>query len=392
MNCNMIQKTILNKLVDKYEKSKSFIGANVVRQKFALQPSDLFPKYNDDLEYDIFVNVNDSVEELAEKKFVFCKKQKGSAITLVELNCDKLDDIYSFLKRKAKKNKNEEIEKVLEKYKDVNAVLSSFCSEQLERLAQNKNVRYCDDICEFEQILKAVAKVIDVKEETYIREVSIKIFGDSKVLERIEPKVVKILCDYGGFPEDKKLFQNLNIVRNPGYIHFRGNGKITISSKEVDVSAFEGGLGLSSKDLKNIERIVVDEKRIVTIENLTTFNFYKDNNSFVVYTGGFCSEAKRRFLEIVYLHNGEKEYFHWGDIDAGGFYIFNHLKDGTGIKFNPLYMDKQYLSIYKEYCKPLTTNDKKRLNNLTNSEFAETIKYMLENNCKLEQEALSIAL
>ena len=46
------------------------------------------------------------------------------------------------------------------------------------------------------------------------------------------------------------------------------------------------------------------------------------------------------------------------------------------------------LQKYAEYTKPLSENDRKRLPSLYESEFAPVIKYMLDNNCKLEQEAL----
>ena len=43
---------------------------------------------------------------------------------------------------------------------------------------------------------------------------------------------------------------------------------------------------------------------------------------------------------------------------------------------------------YSSYTKKLTENDIKRLKKLLDSEFAETVRYMLEHNCKLEQEAV----
>ena len=40
------------------------------------------------------------------------------------------------------------------------------------------------------------------------------------------------------------------------------------------------------------------------------------------------------------------------------------------------------------YTKKLTDKDRTRLGNLLDSEFKDTISFMLENNCKLEQETL----
>ena len=53
-------------------------------------------------------------------------------------------------------------------------------------------------------------------------------------------------------------------------------------------------------------------------------------------------------------------------------------------------MDVNTLQAYSEYAKPLTENDRKRLEKLRDGEFGDAVAYMLEHNCKLEQEALDI--
>ena len=46
------------------------------------------------------------------------------------------------------------------------------------------------------------------------------------------------------------------------------------------------------------------------------------------------------------------------------------------------------LEIYSRYTKRLTANDQKRLRRLVGGAYDEVVQYMLENDCKLEQEAL----
>lgn len=69
----------------------------------------------------------------------------------------------------------------------------------------------------------------------------------------------------------------------------------------------------------------------------TSFHDYSAEDDFVVYLGGFHNKVKRDFLLYLYQWNPEKEYRHFGDIDAGGFYILEHLKKETGIPFRSLY-------------------------------------------------------
>ena len=92
----------------------------------------------------------------------------------------------------------------------------------------------------------------------------------------------------------------------------------------------------------------------------------------------------------VYRSETNKQYFHFGDIDAGGFYIFDDLCEKTGIPFQPLSMDRDTLYSYKPYWKELTKNDVTRLQKIKSPVFQEVISYMLEQNCKLAQEVLDL--
>lgn len=128
----------------------------------------------------------------------------------------------------------------------------------------------------------------------------------------------------------------------------------------------------------------------MTSENLTTFNHFSEADALALYLGGYYNSHRRNFINKIYEQNPHISYYHYGDIDAGGFYILLHLREKTGIHFIPYHMDILTLQQYSEYTRSLTDNDKKRLKNLANSEFSDTVTYMLEHNCKSEQEALDI--
>ena len=69
-----------------------------------------------------------------------------------------------------------------------------------------------------------------------------------------------------------------------------------------------------------------------------------------------------------------------------------HLRKGTGIDFEPLYMNVFELTKYAQYCKELTDKDRVKADNLIVQEkYVEVLQYMLNNNCKLEQEIISIS-
>ena len=91
--------------------------------------------------------------------------------------------------------------------------------------------------------------------------------------------------------------------------------------------------------------------------------------------------------------NPELAFKHFGDIDAGGFLIMNHLKEKTGISFVPVCMDIETLVRCYDKTHPLTIEDVKRLERLKDDEcFKGVVEYMLANNVKLEQENVQLSL
>ena len=385
------EKQILNVLIDKYESSKSFIGTNQVNQSFTCKVDQLFPKYKDDSEYDLFYAVNESIDILVAEGFVITKKLKNGVVQSVTLIVDAIEKVYIYLGRAPKSDTVNDLKRLLNLYKDDNDILHGYCNHQLDRLAANKSVEFFDDDLDvYESILKVISKITEVKCETFERDFSIQVLGDSKAFEKVRSKVVSLLYEYGDFPDKDMLLADLNIVKNPGHVYFKGKGKITVCGQEIDFSKMTGDMAISSEMLKHVDDITVLGDVVVTIENLTTFNAFKCENSFAIYLGGYHNTSRRNFIKKVYGQNPDKQYLHFGDIDAGGFYILQHLRNKTGIAFVPYCMDVKTLKENLQYTKKLTENDKKRLVALADAEFGETVEFMLENNCKLEQEAMDL--
>lgn len=383
------EKQIMSKLLDKYEKSKSFTGTNQVNQSFSLEIAKEIPEYKDDACYDIFLSVNESIDHLEERRFVTVKKLRNGVRKSVTLNTEAIHDIYIFLNRTPKSETNDALHNLLVSYCNDDRILRAFCTEQLARLEQNKSVQHFDgDVRTFERLLQAIRGVLDLESETFERDFSIRLFGDSKVFEKIKAKVVSIMFEYGDFAEKSTVLHELNLVSNPGHVFFKGSGIITISGQMIDVSRLNGDMALSTALLRDVEKLEVTGESVITIENLTTFNTFDAQNVFAIYLGGYHNAIRRDFIRKVYEQNQDKQYLHFGDIDAGGFYILMHLRRKTGVPFKPYKMDAATLRQNMRYTKPLTENDRKRLSGMKTAEFSDVIEFMLDHNCKLEQEAL----
>ncbi|MBQ7612351.1 MAG: hypothetical protein IJU92_04685 [Spirochaetaceae bacterium] len=248
------------------------------------------------------------------------------------------------------------------------------------------------DFAKFEDILKATRAVLQNEDETFIRDFSIKVFNDSKRFENLQSQVRSILTQYGDYDDKETVLSEYGIVKTPTYVCVKGNARITLGEQEINLSALQGDIAFSTQTLKEITNIAVFGSRIITIENLTSFHNYKNQNDFVIYLGGFHNTVKRDFICMMYKQNPNKVFLHFGDIDVGGFYILNHLKKRTDIPFKPLNMDKTILQKYKAQTKQLTSEDKKRINKMLGqndfAEYAETLNYMIRHDCKLEQEVV----
>ena len=129
---------------------------------------------------------------------------------------------------------------------------------------------------------------------------------------------------------------------------------------------------------------------ILTISNGKE-NYINNPDFIAIYLGGFHNSVKKNLLKKISIHDKSIEFYHFGDIDAGGFLIFEDLVSKTGIQFKPYMMDINTLKNYESNWASLTVNDKKRLKDNQYIIFNGVIKFMLKNNCKLEQEAINLS-
>jgi len=98
---NKFEQALLNTLLDKYEKSKSFTGDNKVNQKFAVKTVSLFPHYADHANFEVFQAVNEAVDVLVRKKLIAAKVNKAHVCTAVQLNLAAIDEAYHYIGRRA---------------------------------------------------------------------------------------------------------------------------------------------------------------------------------------------------------------------------------------------------------------------------------------------------
>ena len=388
-----IELKILNELLDLYEKSKTFLGENKNRQTFKVTVSKLFQKYDDDSEYELYKEINQNLDTLKKKGFITTKAEKSGKIRSVSLEENAIEQVYEYIKRTPKADRNNQIIELWDNYNDLQddlfSPLREYIKEQKIRISTNKAVQFFDgSFVDYEDLLNAVKAVLSNQNEIFIRELSVKLFNNSKRLEAIENTVRSFLYKYGEYDDKDTVLEEHNIIKTPTYVMVKGNG-ILHCGETIDLSKIKGDIGLSTQTLKDLSEVELNGANVITIENLTNFHKYHSDNELVIYLGGFHNSIKRDFIRLVEKCNPKTVFKHFGDIDAGGIYILEHLKRKTGINFIPYNMDIYTLEKNKDHWINLTENDKNRLSLIADktNDYKEIIDYMLKNNCKLEQES-----
>ncbi len=403
---------ILTRLLNKYEKSKTYLDKNKLNRRILLKlRSSEFPEY--DIENtEIKESINFVIDELYRKGFIeyeWLKHEENNIIDKVWLSMDRIDDIYKDTDRIPKKTKvNNAITMLREASRNLSELWIRRFLEDMELAIESKR-SITPFLPEEPDMIKALfdaLRVIDTKgDEEYLERVfSIKCFNDSKFFEKnLKKRLIDIIKKYllsgeaEGYPDEEILAQ-IGIVKVPEQIDFCGEVTGNLDGHYLDFSFFNKGISINSwtvRELANIE--LKSTNRVLFIENKANYIDYifkkRDKGELVIFHGGFYSPVRGLFFKKIYeaCYTEKIEFYHWGDIDAGGFKIFNRLKHNIIPGLKPYLMDREAFISKKYYW---MTFDEKYSNILKEmmgkedfKEFHNVIELMLKEKARLEQEA-----
>lgn len=398
------EERLLKYLVENYRKSKKDSGDNKINRRTQVKPEKLYKKYNaNDGDFEEISELNRTVEHLQKLGFVNSESETfGTQIQCIYLVDERIQDVEQYLADRygyiTKDIQIEKLQNLVDKYYGVSAICKMECTKLQECIDLRKIPKNIDEMSD---ILKAIAFIENNQEYLYIREVSMKVYGDSKYFEEttLEP-VCKILRIHSNrsLKDDEMLDEILldyHIAKEPQKLCVKGKAIIYISGMEIDISGFSEGIEFSAADLVDIQSIKLSVPEFMTIENRTSYHRYHKDDVVTFYLGGYTNRYQREFIKKVYIDNANVRYVHFGDIDAGGLWIHHHLCEVTGINFELFSMSTNELK-NKEYasCRhELSDNDRTRLQELKEMKiYKEVVEYMLDNNVKLEQEIISLRL
>lgn len=394
MGISYIQYQILNRLIDKYEHSSVFKGTNKRNVPISLvRGKDKELDFIDEPNFYVYeTEYKNLIERLVNFGFINYKKEKNREE--ISLRIDHIKEIYTYLSRKNLSDIYDELISSLYKIKVKSKAANKIIKFYFELLTSKESFTpYFKDKDEMINLIKGVEEISLNEEEIFLRNFSKRVFGNSKYLEKNQNKFVNLFNEFGdeAYSSFDEILEEHHIYKNERYTFIKGDIIFKINNQIINLKDLGFEFSLNSKELEEMEILSIGNEKVVTIENLTTFNYFSNDEYLKIYLSGFHNKDKENIINKINEFKKMK-WFHFGDIDAGGFRIYLNLINKTGIDFSLYLMNKNVLEKYKESCEFLTKNDVKTLENLLsecdNKEIKETIEYMLKENIKLEQEAI----
>lgn len=388
-------KLILSEFVETYERRGIFAKRVETVRSIQVVPEKEFKEYTDRYNHSSYRAINVAIEKIVREGLAEAYYDDTGKYFKIKLLVSQIDKIYRILRKKPIPFLCEKMRSTLMKVDSQgNQLIINFCKEQIKLLAEFKKLPYeiGYDNERLVKVIRTLKAIMDLKQETYIRNFSTALFKDSKEFQKTMRNTVQnILYDYSDvIVEKERILEMYNLFDNPTYVMIKGNVELKIGTTQIIISEILGGIAIPNAALKDIHNCKICKDKLITVENLTTFHDTDEEEGVIIYLGGFHNESKQRLLELIYSQNKDIRYFHKGDLDVYGFAILENLKDKTAIPFEPLDMDietlkKFYLcGLYKN----LTAADKKAMKSSKLSRYKDVFDFMVLNNCKVEQESL----
>lgn len=405
---------LLSKLLDQYEKSVTYVGENKVKQVFSVKPSDIFKGYNKD-----FLPPEQLFQEKEFERLIRQMESEG-LIHVVPPNTgilrqicavpERWEDYYACLNRTEKNILKKRLEEVYHRFCQCD-LLEAYGKEKLQTL-KNSRARKLDEkrvekeITEAEAIWNLVQFLKENQEKqrtTLEREMSEAVLHDSKQWEKIyRKKVCGILEHTGRYDEplaeleeererQTALLEEFYIYSNPAYIYLKGDARICLEDGRKLRIYHDLPMSIPFETFQKAKSIHIRDAALMTVENLTSFHRLEREHIFYLFLSGYHTRTKQALLQRIARENPGLSWYHFGDLDPDGLAIAGHLIRKTGLPFQLCAMGVQELQRFQTYAKPLEAPDRAKAEAMIKqgSSYAGILRYMLEHNCKLEQEIIS---
>lgn len=428
MSENGYRKKLLNAMLDKYESSSQYEQPEL-RRAILLEITEAgFKEYYDEANPAWRDQINHDAEMLEKEglcRIRWHRPPRNHEIYKLELSREKIQEAYEELSRMPLHLICQEFGSIIDSFIESSGISwwQDFLKSQKQILLTPKlktNYLTASTPDEGKLLLAACEKIIKNNVSQTWRKFCVKNFADSKALDHLLPRIASILRENDpdlkeyDLKDPNDVLREYQLLRSPQKVLF--SGKLTLanqkSDQSIDMGIFRPFIGVSSETALEWEIKEMGFEKVITIENEASFYEFCQisqekrgmENYLVVFLKGFSNRLRRQFLlkinEFAKKTNRTINFFHWGDLDAGGIEIFLHLRHSTGIDIHPFLLSSDVIECHKSSCKRLEKSDsirllriREKLDNFSADEHKildSLIDKMLELNLKLEQEAIDI--
>lgn len=361
---------VLNRLLDKYENSKHLTHPGVSNRRVMLQidKKDL-PEYqyeNASIR-DLF---NEAVRLLEQQGFVSVERVPNRPLLrCVSLNLERVRDAYALVGRlHPEVSVNRYCEIIRRALKGLHTPWIIEWGEAI--CTQMKNSLKLPSICKqgegfLRGLLRAFVRYDALQGDSItMRAFSSICYHDTKRFERdyrdafikasesFHPELREICSQQEPTQKDELAF--LGIYSRPELYELAGKFSVETNSGIANFSAFTTtGIAIPSTAIDNIRAFDMQEiNTVIFIENKTNYDEYLLNeaktNELIFFHGGFFSPQKGKLIQkLVKAATDHTQFYFWGDIDLGGFQMFErlmHIVPGL----QPLRMSAEDVDCYAE--------------------------------------------
>ncbi len=348
---------------------------------------------------------NEMLQTLAAQGWVALHWEKNEAdnwLRAVDLNIDYADQVYELLARTPRLSQAAALKALIAAQTPRGGWHTSILDWLVLQLESQRSVApfNLDDPKFNRDLLTALAAIADLRSPVLERTLSSDLFGDSKRLESLRAALATLLRRHSPFAADYETADDLlrthQLHRIPEYVPVAGPLTFSLNGKRLETEPFWPSLALSAETLRSAEVVECRAPIILTVENATSFTELtgiRPSTIFFIFTGGFPSLTVIGLLRAIRDCEPTCRFFHWGDMDAGGFRILAYLRKHIP-EFRSLGME---VAIFDTYCQQtrtvaLTASDRTTLQDLRGQSMlgdcVELIDRLLSSGRKLEQEAI----
>lgn len=243
----------------------------------------------------------------------------------------------------------------------------------------------CDDPRNLGDLLTLLSAEPGLIAELPLRAISVRLYNNSKRLERLLPQADKLSMSAAG----EKLSDRFGLVRN--YPQTALRGELELMLQDGQSWRLAGNPLFVELQLADRLALISAEAPVLVVENKETFMtlpFAKCGFAGIVYGGGHLNPAVVKILRLIEQSGLEMYYF--GDLDPDGLLIFQQARSLLKGQLIPWHMDADTYHSYVRFGYPLSEGSLARLSQLHEPRLSELSELIQRYRRGVEQEVIDV--